>query len=272
MKNLKIITVPIIACLLFLTSCENDSQENITENDKINNNELKEFTEFDFSKVDNITKDEILDIEQLLIEESKNVSLAKELKNYEGEENVDHSIINDYLKYQGRKTINTEEYFIKSENVIKNTDSKVDEFVDVLKEFNVYTDAQLRLFKELDALMITVDNFDQAVETLHNFERKINSDRELNNFEKNSMLLYTSTMRSLMYTDYNIQKGLWDCVNCVWKNKWRILGWGVFRSLPKVVGCIFSNLSNGGAMFWCILRALGSGVAYTFKHYCGSVC
>ena len=272
MKNLKFLIVPIISSFFFLLSCEKDSSDSFKEETKVDVNQNRGDAEFDFAKVEELSLDEISSIEKSFIEETKNISLVKALQDYDGPDEVDHSIVNDYLVYKGEKPIDTREYYLVTEEIIRNPEASVEEFTAVLQETGVYSTVQLELFTELDAQMVTATTFEEAIETLTAFEGVIKENRELNTFDRNTMLLYMSTMKGLMYTDYAAQKGFWDCVNCVWRNGWKILGWGVFRSIPKVIGCIFSNLSNGWGMFWCILRALGSGVAHSFNRFCGSVC
>ncbi|TPN87773.1 hypothetical protein [Aquimarina algicola] len=273
MKYIKFIITPVIACLLLFASCENDSQT-VNENqlDSIKVEERNANQEFDFSALEKINEDELNDIEAGLIEAGKEISLIKEIQNFDTEEVPDLSAINDYLRYKGASPIDTERFYYQTEEIIRNPDAKATDLTQVLSETNMYSDAQLNLFLELDAQMSKASSFEESMNILDSFKRNVSESKELPSFEKNTMLLYASSMKGLMYTDYTSQKGFRDCINCVYRNKWRILGWGVFRSLPKVIFCIFTNLGNAWGMIWCILKALGSGIAYTFKAYCGKFC
>ena len=269
MKNLKIITVPIIACLLFLTSCENESgSQDFIDTDTANSIESTKEESFDFSRLETVEEEGL--IEQLENDLIKNIDQFNDIEGLEetvGDFKPDLNIFNDYLRYKGEKEIDVNTFYEKGKSILSDENASVDDFTNLLSEYKIYNDVQLDLFKSFDKAMSRDLSKDEYLREVDLFKESIHANRELTLADRNTMLIYASLIKGFVYTDhFDAQKN--QCKDCLKKNKWKIFGWGAFFWLMTLIPCIFT----GPGFIACILVMAGFWALYAIKIHCSWAC
>ncbi|RZT00168.1 hypothetical protein [Aquimarina brevivitae] len=268
MKNLKFITVPIMACLFFFISCEKEESKESTETRPIEIIEGQKEASFNFKQLEELQSGgHIEELEAALIKNADQFNDVEGLQQVVGDYTPNLELFNEYLRFKGEKEIDVESFYVQGQRILSNDEATVDEFIDLLGSNNIYTDAQLNLFKGLDEVMRQDLTKDQYLREVDAFKERVTQQEELSLSERNVMLLYASVVKGFIYTDhFTAEKN--KCKECMRKNRWRIFGWGAFYWLITLIPCIFS----GPGFIACIIATAGFWALYAIKVHCSGAC
>lgn len=265
MKLIKLtLSILSIACF-FLFSCEKET-ENYDEQTVLKNSSIeKEEKEIDFSLMETIVEDGILqEFEEGLMENIDKFNNLQELDEIVGDYKRDLQSINQFLKYKGKQEIDLDAYYNKGMAFINDENASVEEFSSFLSSTGIYNDIQLKHFIVLDKEMSQNLSKDEYLAAVEKFKNNIQNEEELSKFDKNTMLLYASMVNVFVHSNhFDAMKS--KCSDCLRRNGWRIFGWGALYWLITLIPCFFT----GPGFIACLIVTAGFWALNSIKMVCG---
>jgi hypothetical protein len=172
-------------------------------------------------------------------------------------------LINVYLLYQNRPSIDVIAYSCSAKNLLSNDNASNTDLFNLLESNQIYSTNQIVFLKNL---INQIDLTTSAIEynqVLSN-SKSLLATSNLPVFEKKTLEV---NLELIALDELSQRDACWDCIK---KNKWKILGWGALIYIPLILACIVSTVGIG--TFACISIVLSTVILDRIRRRCGELC